>query len=133
MNDFFVFFYESFGYIEGFSKDLFDSGVYVTIGFLMLAISAAGVLAYYYLINHPRFNRWFYWLIVILVLASINFSIAWAMSDGIIWELYYKVIPYPSSYFVTFSIINALWSIFFSFVFSMAFKWRSRNCKYSPF
>jgi len=135
MNDFFAFLYESFGYINGFSEELYNSGIYVTIGFLMLLITAVGMVTYYYLINHPKFNRWLHWLIVVILLAAINFGIAWAMSDGVIWNNHDLTIPdnYFTSYFVTLSIINALWSAVFSFAFSMAFKWKSINCKYSPF
>ena len=135
MNDFFAFLYECFGYIQGFSDELYNSGVYISIGFLMLAISVVGMLIYYYLINHPKFNRWWHWLFVVVLLAVINFCIAWAMSDGVIWSNHNQTIPdnYSVSYFVTFSIINALWSVIFSFAFSMLFKWKSTNCKYSPF
>jgi len=135
MNDFFAFFYETLGYIKGFSEELYNSGVYVTIGFLMLIISAVGMVAYYYLINHPKFNRWWHWLLVVIVLAAINFGIAWAMSDGVIWSNNKQTIPdnYYVSYFVTFAFINALWSTLFSFAFSMIIKWKSSNCKYSPF
>ena len=135
MNDFFAFLYESFGYIKGFSEELYNSGIYVTIGVLMLSISVVGMIAYYYLINHPKFNRWLHWLFVVTMLAAINFGIAWAMSDGVVWNNHDLTIPdhYYVSYFITFAIINALWSVLFSFAFSMIFKWKSSNCKYSPF
>lgn len=133
MNDFFAKIYELFAYFTGFSNDLFHSGVYVSIGILMLTISAVGMFLYYYLVNHPRFNRWWQWLLSVGLLAVINFAIAYFKSDGVIWGIYEHTIPYPVIYFVTFSMINAFWSAISSFLFSMALKWGSRNCTYTPF
>ena len=135
MNDLFTTMYELFGYIEGFSDNLNQLGTNIPVGVLMLLISAVGMAVYYYVINHPKFNRWYHWLLVVGVLALINFGTAWAMSDGAIWNCYNQSIPdnYPVSFFITYAIVNAVWSIIFSFLFSMCMKWKSSNCKYSPF
>ena len=136
MNNLFYWMYNLLGYIEGFSNDLETTGTYFPVGILMLIISAAGMAVYYYVINHPKFNRWFHWLLVVGVLALINFVIAWAMSDGALYNFYQDVnkdLPYPTMNFITYALVNAIWTVVFSFVFSICMKWGSNSCRYSPF
>ena len=136
MNDLFSNMYELFVYIQGFSDDLYETGANFPVGVLMILISAAGMALYYYVINHPKFNHWFHWLLVVGLLALINFGIAWAMSDGALYDYYQainQVPPYFITDYITYSLVNALWSVIFSFVFSMCMKWKSINCRYSPF
>ena len=136
MNDLFSGLYELFGYVQDFSEDLYETGVNFPVGILMVLISAAGMAVYYYVVNHPKFNRWIHWLLVVGVLALINFGIAWAMSDGALFNYYFEVnqeLPYPAMDFVTYSLVNAIWSVVFSFIFSMCMKWGSTNAKHSPF
>jgi len=133
MEDLFANIYELFGnlYFEDFSDDLFRVGVYPVIGFLMLGLSLLGPVIYYYVINHPKFSKWWHWLIVIAVFAIINFTIATVYTFNSLDVLYYHDNPFFSEHFA-FGMMNALWSMVFSFVFSMCIKWGSRNCKHSP-
>jgi hypothetical protein len=136
MNDLFSALYELFGYIQDFSDNLYETGVNIPVGIVMVLLSAVGMASYYFAINHPKFNRWFHWLLVVGVLALINFGIAWAMSDSALYDYFQGVnqeIPYSTIDFVTYSVVNAVWSVVFSFIFSLCMKWGSSNAKYSPF
>ncbi|MDR2424938.1 MAG: hypothetical protein LBD59_09485 [Prevotellaceae bacterium] len=135
MNDFFAFLYETLSYLNTFSDDMYNTNAYVPTGLSSVAISLAGMTIYYYLINHPRLNRWFHWFGMSLILAVINFGIAWIMSDKALFALYSEQgqeMPYGYEIF-TFSLINAVWTLVFNFVFSMIIKWWSRNCDHTPF
>lgn len=127
------------------AKNLFNS-----IGVITLGISLVLVLAYYYLplplFNHPRFNRWWNWLIILLIAGGINFFIAssWTISDfstgnigdclmykkaddgSIISQLIYKKDCW------LFGLTNFFVSAMFFIGWSLIFKWWSRNCKNSP-
>jgi uncharacterized membrane protein YbhN (UPF0104 family) len=135
-------------------KNLFNS-----IGIITLGISLVFVLAYYYLplflFNHPRSNRWWNWLIILLIAGVFNFFIAygWTINDflngdisdclmytrdaegNIISQLIHKKDCWlfglsnfliSAGFFLIVSIIVKLVSIMFPAL-------SSRNCKYSPF
>jgi len=136
MNDLFTSLYELFGYIPDFSDALYETGVNFPVGVLMLIISAVGMAVYYYVIDHPKFVRWYNWFFVVCVLAIINFGIAWAMSDGALYNHFQEInqdIPYGMMDFLTYALVNATWTVAFTFIFSMCMKWGSTNCKRTPF
>jgi len=126
-------------------KNLFNS-----IGLITAGVSLVFVLAYYYLplyfFNHPRSNRWWNWLIILLIAGIINFFIAygWTVNDflnGNIGDcLMYNrdeqgnIIAqhiFTSDCWL-FGLSNLFVSTLFFIGWSLVFKWWSRNCKHSP-
>ena len=127
------------------NKNLFNS-----IGIITIGISLVFVLAYYYLplilFNHPRSNRWWNWLIILIVAGIANFFVAygWTINDflngnigdclmysrdsegNIISELIEKKDCW------LFGLSNFFISAMFFIAWSIILKWGSRNCKYSP-
>ena len=122
-----------------------------TFGIIAIGISLLFVLAYYYLplflFDHPRSNRWWNWLIILLVSSTVNFFIAsiWILNDfldGNIGDclMYTKneageivaQLIYKSDCWM-FGLSNFFFSAVVFFIGSMAFKWWSTNCKHSPF
>jgi hypothetical protein len=137
MNDFFQKLYEMFGiaYNQGFSDNLYNAGTYAPIGELMFLLALAGMAIYYYAINHPRFNRWYHWLVIVLILCAANFGIAFSQAYSAIDKMFQEqnqAIPYPIMNFVEFSFINVFWTLIFCLIISLIIKWGSRNAKYSP-
>ena len=122
--------------------------VYNKIGLIALGISFLLVLAYYYWpLNHPRFNRWWSWLIIFLSSSIINLFIGYAItyrdfSNGSIGDcLMYtrdqsgQIIShliYESDCWM-FGVSNFIVSAIFFIALTFIFKWGSRNAKYSPF
>ena len=116
---------------------------YVLIGLTMLGISLAMALLFYYVINHPKLNNWWGWLIFMVGNAVINFFTGWLMlqSDYNEGKMVIKDeltdAEHPLSIFtqdlLNFGISNALLSILAFFIFSMILKWWSNNCKHAPF
>ena len=138
MNAFFANLYELFGltWIEGFSNDMFDNGFYNPIGIVMFASIVVVGLLYYYIINHPRWNRWYWWLLIGLLLAIANSITAWVMADSMLVKLYTDAemeMPYGIAQFLPFCVVAGALTLFFFFIFSFIVKWGSRNCKHSPF
>ena len=136
MNDFFQKLYEMFGYNQGFSDNLYNTGTYSPIGILMFAISLVGMAIYYYAINHPRFNRWYNWLFVVLILCAINLGIAFFKAYSVIEGVFQQqnqAVPYPTMNFIEFSLTNVFWTIISCLLLSLIIKWGSTNAKYSPF
>lgn len=122
------------------------ANVFNYIGLISLAISLLLVLTYYYIINHPRFNRWWSWLIVLLINGIINLFIgyAWTVSDYLNGNIADTLMytrdengEIASNLIMTsdcwgFGIANFFVSTLFFIVLSFCLKWWSRNCKHSP-
>ena len=113
---------------------------YIMYGFIALGIALAVMLIYYYIINHPRFNRWWSWLLMLLLVGISNFAIA----IGMLWNEYYTVGTaecliagenggIDGNTCFGFGFANCIVSVLFFIIFSIAFKWWSTNCKRSPF
>ena len=81
------FFYRLFGaftggdmldYLSGFNCEeeaYIGSNQFILYGFLALGIASLVMVVYYYIINHPRFNRWWHWLIMLGVVGVSNLLI----------------------------------------------------------
>ena len=135
MNDFFANWYELLAYFDNFSNDLYNQNLYITIGLCMVFIPVILLSIYYYMVDSVKFNKWYHWVILVVILAAINFCIAYFTSFNelsFIYEQQNKALPY-SSEFVGFSLINVLWTVLVSFVWSMMIKWGSKNCRRTPF
>ena len=138
IKDFIANIYELWGgaYFEGFSDDMYDINAYLPI-FLWMIISIVIVSAtYYYIINSPRLNRWYWWGAFNLGTSLLNFAIGWGVSYGKLFDLYYNQnmdLPYSGmTEFFLFATICFGWTFVLFFVFSMVIKWGSKNCKHSP-
>ena len=127
---------------------------FITIGLIMISISLFVAIVYYYVINHPRFNRLWHWLIVLLTNAIINLLVGFGYVYS---KLYSGVIPacFTHAEIETteegyiygvngterlttgncwqFGIANSILAVLAFVLFSMIIKWWSRNCKRSPF
>lgn len=116
------------------------SNQFVMYGFIALGIALFFVLLYYYVINHPRFNRWWSWLIVLLIVSSANLFIGAGMTLGDLGagNIEECIINgenggiYESTCWM-FGIANFLVSAIFFILFSIGLKWWSTNCKRTPF
>lgn len=123
------------GYI--FSDDMYDINAYNPIFIWMIISIVAVCIAYYYIINSPRLNRWYWWGCFNLGTSLLNFMIAWGISHGELSDLYNNQnmdLPYSfMTEFFPFSILCFCWTFILFFVFSMMIKWWSSACKHSPF
>ncbi|MCL1938391.1 MAG: hypothetical protein FWF52_08370 [Candidatus Azobacteroides sp.] len=137
MNDLFANLYELITGQTDLANELYNSeAVYVPVGWCMVLLSLIGMIVYYYLINHPRFNRWYHWLLMVLVVCLINFGIAYFRANDAIDSMYAEQnqdSPFSAMEFISFSMANALWTFVFSFAFSIGIKWKSRNASRTPF
>ena len=135
MIDFFTNWYELLSYFEGFSDDMYGNGLYLSIGYCMILIPVVTLTLYYYVLNSRRFNKWWQWLLLVVIVCAINFGIAFGVSYNGIYNIYgTNVVGYPLvSDCLGFSFINFTWSFIVSFVWSMIIKWGSSQCRRTPF
>ena len=135
MNDFFANWYELLADLGNFSNDMYSNDLYITIGLCMLLIPIALLTLYYYAVNSVKFSRWWHWLLLVVVLCAINFGIAYSVSYNELSYMYEQqntTLPYEIE-FLSFSLVNMLWTLVVAFVWSMLIKWGSKNCRRTPF
>ena len=104
---------------------------FVMYGFIALGIALAVMLIYYYVINHPRFIKWWHWLLMLVLVGLSNLFIGainigdclingsnGGISDSNCWM---------------FGLANFFVSAIFFIIFSISFKWWSSAGKRTPF
>lgn len=121
---------------------------YNSIGLYTLVISFAIMFVYYYVIAHPRFCKWWSWLIMALLNSVIALFVGYycvlsdynagKIPDELMYvrnengEVVQTLISIPSDCW-SFGISNMIMAFIFFLVFSFLFHWWSRVAKYSPF
>lgn len=116
------------------------SNQFIMYGFIALGTALAIVLIYYYVINHPRFNKWWSWLLMLVLVGSINLFTGAIMTSndlaaGNIGECLINGANggiYATNCWM-FGLANFFVSAIFFIIFSICLKWWSTNCKYTPF
>ena len=130
-------------YLWGIASPLSETNQFIGIGIWMLGISLFMGILYYYIIDHPKLNIWWGWLIFLAGNALINFLIGWqwVLSDyyeGKMVEIdpatnMQVPLNIGTSEFLAFGTSNMFLSMIAFFIFSLCLKWGSRNCSNSPF
>ncbi|MDM1376349.1 hypothetical protein [Myroides marinus] len=142
MNDLFATLYEGFNplnlfYIENFSSDMYDSGSYSTMGWLLLIVTVVMVALYYFLLsNYGKFYKRIWWFVYILVIALINFIIAYNISMNAMEDLFLTNEdgnPYGFSEYFQLGMVNVLYGVILSIVFSIIMKFKSIQATRTPF
>lgn len=129
------------------TSDYTGPNLFFTMGLVTLVISLAVALIYYYVINHPNFNRWFHWLIVGIVNSIICFCYGFYIldselksgniSDSLLYvrdeegEIIQSLIDSGDCWLL--GLANLIVGFCFFFICSMIVKWWSGNAKTSPF
>ncbi len=110
--------------------------LYVTVGFLLIIITAAIVIAYYFLINSPRYNRWYHWMgfmgVNFIIHLCLGFYLPYLDFDkGNVAPTVKDVVD--SGHLWGFGLANGLLSIVLFILLSIIVKRFSRNCSTVPF
>lgn len=130
-------------YMWGLASPLSQTNSFIGVGLSMFGISLAMVVLYYYVVNHPRLNNWWGWLIFLAVNAVINFIVGWQWVLMDYYDDKMKAIDPATNLDVPlnigktellcFGVSNMLLSIAAFIVFSFIVKWWSTNCSRAPF
>ena len=123
MNDFFATIYElgSVFYLGDFSDVVYDNNLYMPVGIVLSISSLVGMLIYYYIINHPRYARWYHWLGCAATVGVINAGYAyWTILSKleIIYAEVDETVPFSTEFF-SFSVVDFLWTLIFCLVVTM--------------
>jgi hypothetical protein len=132
--------YHLYGYDCEFN--ITNQSLYALIGSLMIMISFVICILFYYAINHPRFNRWYHWLIMLVMNAGINFYIAYDITKSeldlgkickdFVTDPQTNAIQIDATNCMGFGFDNAIIATLFFVLFSFIVRWWSRNCSTCP-
>ncbi len=125
-------------YLWGEASPQQTTNMFISCGLWMLAITLVFNVLYYFIIDHPKFAKWWGWSLFMLVGAFLTFVIGWQITlrdfdAGLMITADNKPLDvFPSDCF-KFGIVNAILSMFFYCIFSAILKWRSTNSAHVPF
>lgn len=130
-------------YLWGQSSPQQLTNMYIGIGLSMVIISLFIVILFYYIINHPKMNNWWSWLIFLAGNAIINFIVGWqwVLSD------YYEGLMVKTASdtnqeialnisegdIMCFGVSNMILATLAFIIFSYLIKWWSPNVSKAPF
>jgi amino acid transporter len=152
---FYCFFESLFGeflgqYLWGYdcvTDDYTNPNLFPRIAAIVFFISLAICAIYYYVINNTRFNRWWHWVIMLVLNSLVCLLVGywWIKED----ELDSKIpdcLMYgrdengeiiseyiTDSNFWGFALTNAIIAAILFFLISMVIKWWSASCRKTPF
>lgn len=130
-------------YLWGESSPLQATNMFIGVGIVMLLSSLAFAVIYYYVLNHPKFNNWWGWLIFFGVNAFINFIWGWQR----VLKDYYEGLmvttdkatgktvdlPISETDILAFGVTNMILGMLAFIIISYLIKWWSTNCSRAPF
>lgn len=140
LNNFFAPLYELWGLLTignngDFSFALWQNDLYSLFGMISWLSILTALLIFYFAIDHPRFNRWHSWLIVVLSFTVINGALGYFIS----WNTFSFDPNYNFTFeYLSFSIVNSIFTMIWFGIFTLMLRLTkitnfSRNCSTCPF
>jgi hypothetical protein len=129
-------FYHLKGWDNGMQDFVAANNQFPTIWLVTFFSALLVFVVYYYILNHPRFNKVWHWLITMAVLAIGIFiwSRGLVMSDiaGVSLHPVDPALNVSADNALMFGVYNAVLSAIFFLFFSIVGRFGSKNCKNSP-
>ena len=129
-------FYHLKGWDNGMQDFVAANNQFTTIWLVTFFYALLFFVMYYYVLNHPRFNKLWHWLITIAVLfvGIFLWSRALVLSDiaGLSSHPVDPALNVSADNALMFGIYNAVLSSLFFFFFSVIGRFGSKNCKNTP-
>ena len=145
--EFFEFFYklknvygaELYEHLKGWDDSLMDYNPdynqFPSICVSTFAICIGVFVLFYYLLNSPRFNRWWSWLIMLIIVGASAFGWGYQVvnTDIVSQSIAPSLITKIGSLNATmFGLYNMVLAAIIFFVLTLALRHWSKNCKHSP-
>ena len=129
-------FYHLKGWDNGMQDFVAANNQFPTIWLVTFFSALLVFVVYYYILNHPRFNKVWHWLITMAVLAIGIFfwSRGLVLSDiaGVSMHPIDPALNVSADNALMFGVYNAVLSAIFFLFFSIVGRFGSKNCKNSP-
>lgn len=121
-------FYEMLYFNGEFSNEMYNENMYLVVaGYTSLIVWAIAIL-YYWVID--RFERWYHWLIAVLLVVALSPTVVYFYCDGYFSENNLDLLTIP---LINFNIINTIVSLALFFIVCLSVKKLSGHCSTTPF
>ncbi len=143
MNEFFASLYELFVsffghdlgmHLNGYHGGEFGEPYYIWFGLVLTLGTVFMAVLFYYIINHPRFNKWKHWLIILGAALLIQFVVAyyWILDHLNTGKICNDLIVSKGD-ITSFGVVHVFWSLMIFAGVSFLIRWWSRNCSCTPY
>ncbi len=148
MKEIFASFYELFSRLGFYNTDLglylygFDcttgtferNSLYPMFGWIMILGSIIMAALFYYIINHPRFNKWTHWLLILGISSLFQYAIPYfTLSDHLeVGRICGDLIVHKSD-ISGFAFTNLFLALVIYIFASFVMRWWSRNGSCTPY
>lgn len=135
MNDFYAYLIENIlrFYKDPFSSDLYNESLYATIGIITIVSALLFNLIFYYLINRPKFSKWYNWVFIGVLHLIVCLFCSYFIPKDNFYTLFSGNDPYTRSDYLGFALINQISAIFFFIIWMLIVRWKSSHAKTTPF
>lgn len=125
--------------VDSAGNEVWNPNRYIMFGLIALGSALLIAFTYYYIINSAGFNKFWSWLIMMLVTGILNLFVGAGITIGYLnsGDIDRCLLENGQNVLVSncwmFGVANMIIAIIFFFIISMAIKWWSCNCSKSPF
>lgn len=120
--------YEQLSFNQEFNDELFSLGLYPTMAMLTVGMAWAIALLYYYVINSVLFDRWYHWLVMLLLAAVVTPTVCHVVCDAAMSRDGYD----PGALLGQFAVQHVVFSTLMFIIASFSIRWWSSNCRHTP-
>ena len=120
--------YEQLSFNQEFNDELFTLGLYPTMAMLTVGMAWAIALLYYYVINSVLFDRWYHWLVMLLLAAVVTPAVCHVVCDAAMSRDGYD----PGALLGQFAVQHVVFATLMFIIASFSIRWWSSNCRHTP-
>ncbi len=103
------------------------------VGIMLIGTSLFFVLSFYFVINHPRFNRWYHWILLAILTFFCNLFIGFSIPYAdLVNQNISPDLTFTYTNCLGFGLVNAFYSLILFIILSFIFRWWSKNCSTCP-
>ncbi|MBP5498358.1 MAG: hypothetical protein J6X81_03190 [Muribaculaceae bacterium] len=120
--------YEHIYFAQGFSDQFFNLGLYNTVALITAATAWLGAAVYYYVINSVKFDRWYNWLTMLVIVTLLAPILCFWLNDYVFAQNGLMYITES----INFELVNLAVTAALFVVASFSIRWWSSNCRHTP-
>lgn len=120
--------FEVLYYEREFSNEMYNENLYMVVAIVTSVTAWVLAAVFYYVINSVSFSRWYHWLVVLIVAATVAPVINYVYPAGIFEDLGYDF----SGQLFSFSVMDMIVEVVLFIIASFSMRWWSSNCRHTP-
>ena len=115
-------------YNQGLNDHLFNLSVYPMLATIIVCMAWGAAAVYYFVINSVKFDRWWHWLSVLVIVSLVTPLACHAATTALLAG---AGMDYGAAT-VQFGLQHIMWTALLFVVASFSMRWWSTNCRHTP-